>query len=90
MLRPASGSNGILSVDGRMRPDLEPVFHALLQQQPVSLLAWLTRRPGRATILRALAAGHGPVTHNTLDQLRPPKGVENLRRSTVPAPTSRR
>ena len=56
---------------------------ALLQQQPVSLLAWLTRRPGRATVLHALAAGHGPVTHNTLDQLRPTKVVENLRMHLV-------
>ncbi|MFJ9483645.1 hypothetical protein ACIRRI_53725 [Streptomyces mirabilis] len=66
-----------------MSPDLDPVFHALLQQQPVSLLAWLTRRPGRATVLHALAAGHGPVTHNTLDQLRPTKVVENLRMHLV-------
>ncbi|MFF0001501.1 hypothetical protein [Streptomyces avermitilis] len=58
-------------------------FHALLQQQPVSLLAWLTRRPGRATVLHPLAAGHGPVTHTTLDRLRPTKVVENLRMHLV-------
>jgi hypothetical protein len=73
----------LLSVNGRLRPDLEPVFHALLQQPGTSLLAWLTRRPARHSVLRALATGTGPVTYDILDGLRPTKMVDNLRMHLV-------
>ncbi|MGW3950180.1 hypothetical protein ACWEKM_04225 [Streptomyces sp. NPDC004752] len=72
-----------LSVDGRMRPGIEPVFRALLRQPGASLLAWLTRRPARLDVLNALAAGNGPITHDTLDSLRPTKIVANLRMHLV-------
>lgn len=68
----------VLSVGGRMRPGIEPVFNALLRQSGTSLLYWLNRRPARLSVLRALAAGSGPVTHDTLDGLRPSKVVDNL------------
>ncbi|MER8036580.1 hypothetical protein [Streptomyces hydrogenans] len=73
----------ILSVDGSMRPDVEPVFRALMRRPGTSVLDWLKRRPARRDILRALAQGHGPVTHRTLDALSPVKIVDNLRQHLV-------
>jgi hypothetical protein len=66
-----------------MRPGIEPVFNALVRQPGTSLLYWLNRRPARLTVLRTLAAGSGPVTHDTLDGLRPAKVVDNLRMHLV-------
>ncbi|MFE9880152.1 hypothetical protein [Streptomyces sp. NPDC005784] len=69
----------ILSVADQMRPEAEPVFQALLRRDPVALLWWLDRRPARVTVLRALATGRGPVTHETMDRLGPANVVKNLR-----------
>ncbi|MER6350111.1 hypothetical protein ACWC10_36855 [Streptomyces sp. NPDC001595] len=73
----------VLSVQGRMRPGIEPVFKALSRQPGTNLLYWLNRRPSRLTVLRTLAAGSGPITHDTLDGLRPAKVVDNLRMHLV-------
>ncbi|MGW7594861.1 hypothetical protein [Streptomyces rubiginosohelvolus] len=73
----------VLSIDGRMRPGVEPIFDALLRQPGTSLLAWLRRRPARLGLLAGLASGRGPVTHATLDGLRPTKVVDNLRMHLV-------
>ncbi|MCX5239050.1 hypothetical protein OG824_28015 [Streptomyces prunicolor] len=69
----------ILSIDGHVRPEVEPVFQALVRRDPTAMLWWLDRRPVRVTVLRALAAGRGPVTHHTLDRLAPVNIVQNLR-----------
>ncbi|MEU1274051.1 hypothetical protein [Streptomyces sp. NPDC005799] len=69
----------ILGADGQLRPEAEPVFQALSRREPLALLWWLDRRPARVTVLRALATGRGPVTHETLDRLHPAKTVQNLR-----------
>ncbi|MDI3408941.1 hypothetical protein [Streptomyces cavernicola] len=69
----------LLSTHSRVRPDVQPVLDALLRRDPQAMISWLSRRPQRATLLRALAAGHGPVGHQTLDQLGPAKIVNNLR-----------
>ncbi|MET7620547.1 hypothetical protein [Streptomyces sp. NPDC005408] len=71
--------HGILSVDGQIRPEVEPILQALSRRDPLTLLWWLERRPERVTMLRALATGRAPVTHATLDRLRPVKIVQNLR-----------
>ncbi|GGR55425.1 hypothetical protein [Streptomyces griseomycini] len=73
----------VLSVEGRMRPGIEPVFKALSRQPGTNLLYWLNRRPARRSVLRALAAGSGPVTHDTLDGMRPAKVIDNLRMHLV-------
>ncbi|MGA5348689.1 hypothetical protein ACPCSQ_23915 [Streptomyces griseoincarnatus] len=72
-----------LSVDGSMRPAIEPVFDALMRRPGTSVLDWLKRRPARRDVLQALAQGRGPVTHQTLDALRPSKAVDNLRQHLV-------
>lgn len=69
----------ILAIDGHVRPETEPVFQALVRRDPTAMLWWLDRRPARVTVLRTLAAGHGPVTHQTLDRLTPVNVVQNLR-----------
>jgi len=66
-----------------MPPQLEPVFHALLETSPTTLLRSLrTDRPTHA-LLTALAAGRGPVTHAVLDTMRPVKAVQALRATLV-------
>lgn len=69
----------LLGIDGQLRPEMDPVFEALSRRDPTAMLWWLDRRPARVTVLRALAAGPGPVTHSTLDRMRPAKIVHNLR-----------
>jgi hypothetical protein len=61
-----------------MRPELEPVLGALIASDPGRVLAW-AQFPAPRTILTALAGGSGPVTHETLDQLRPEKAARWLR-----------
>lgn len=73
----------VLSVEGRMRPGIEPVFNALLRQPGTNLLYWLNRHPARLSVLRALAGMGGPVTHGTLDGLRPARVIDNLRMHLV-------
>ena len=69
----------ILSTDGQLRPEVQPVFEALVRRDPTAMLSWLDRRPARVIVLRALATGRGSVTHTTLDRMRPAKVVQNLR-----------
>ncbi|WP_259407621.1 hypothetical protein [Streptomyces akebiae] len=66
-----------------MRPELEPVFHALLQTSPTTLLRSLLADRPTHRLLTALAAGHGPVTHATLDRMTPVKAVQALRATLV-------
>ncbi|MER7742565.1 hypothetical protein ABTX34_30375 [Streptomyces sp. NPDC096538] len=73
----------VLSIEGRMRPGIEPVFNALAGRPGTNVLYWLNRRPARLSVLRTLAAGSGPITHATLDGLRPAKVVDNLRMHLV-------
>ncbi|MFE2093854.1 hypothetical protein [Streptomyces sp. NPDC059460] len=61
-----------------MRPELKPVYAALLQVTPPALLAWLRRSSDRH-ILHYLARATGPVSHETLDDCRPIKVVRHLR-----------
>lgn len=63
-----------------MRPDLEPVFHALIGTAPSTLLRALRAdRPTHAMLLTELATGRSTVTHEVLDRLQPAKAVQVLR-----------
>ncbi|MEZ0090408.1 hypothetical protein [Streptacidiphilus sp. EB129] len=62
-----------------MRPELEPVFEAILRAQPRAVLRWINKVPARRAILEALAEGAGPVTHETLDRCSSVQTATNLR-----------
>ncbi|MEU9369595.1 hypothetical protein AB0D71_33955 [Streptomyces avermitilis] len=66
-----------------MRPDLEPVFDALMQTSPITLLRSLRADRPTHALLTALAAGPAPVTHSALDRMRPVKAVQALRATLV-------
>ncbi|WIX85687.1 hypothetical protein [Amycolatopsis sp. DG1A-15b] len=68
--------------DGTMRADLESVRHALATSNPSTLLNWLYR-PTTSAILGQLAAGDGPVTHETLDDLTPVRAARYLRQALI-------
>ncbi|MFD5180595.1 hypothetical protein ACFWM1_32630 [Nocardia sp. NPDC058379] len=70
--------------DGVMRPELEPLYHALLANDPKNLLCWLGSR-GPRQILTALAEGTGPLTHNTFDQLPNQQAARTLRAALITA-----
>ncbi|MFI5804415.1 hypothetical protein [Streptomyces sp. NPDC051561] len=63
---------------GTVRPELEPVYAALLGVAPQALLAWLRLGSARH-ILRDFAQATGPVSHETLDNCQPVKVVRHLR-----------
>lgn len=63
---------------GTVRPELEPVYTALLQVAPHALLAWL-RLGSAGHILREFAQGTGLVSHDVLDGCQPVKVVRHLR-----------
>ncbi|NKS84118.1 hypothetical protein GS530_24425 [Rhodococcus hoagii] len=68
--------------DGNMRPELMMVRHALATSNPATLLDWLHRSTTKP-MLAMLAAGEGPVTHRTLDQLVPAGPARYLRQVLV-------
>src|SRR5262249_23146251 len=68
----------LASADGIVRRALEPLRDALLAGNPWSALFWL-RRSTTKTILAALVANPGPVTHEVLDRLAHRKAVQHLR-----------
>jgi hypothetical protein len=70
--------------DGRLRPEAEPVFHALAAGDPRGILLWLHRRQPR-DILTALAQAEGPISHDLLDDLQPRQSVQHLRAALVAA-----
>lgn len=69
--------------DGAMRTELEPLYQALLANDPKNLLRWLGSR-GPRKILATLATGTGPITHATLDQLPNQKAAHPLRGPSPP------
>lgn len=69
--------------DGHMRPELEPVFNALLRARPNAILDWVNRSTGRRAIFAALATSTGPITHQSLDHLRPVQVARNIRAALV-------
>jgi hypothetical protein len=70
--------------DGTIRPELQPVIGALLSNDPIPLLLWLSK-PAPRRVLAALARGSGPVTHQELDGLTSVKGSQRLREVMVNA-----
>ncbi|MEV7393399.1 hypothetical protein [Streptomyces sp. NPDC091215] len=66
-----------------MRPELEPVLDALLHTSPTTLMRALQADRPTHMLLTALATSPGPVTHATLDRLRPVKAVQVLRATLV-------
>jgi hypothetical protein len=70
--------------DDQVRPELEPMIHVLLANDPHRLVIWLGKRGPRA-VLAGLAAARGPVTHAALDQLAPEHSVARLRDMLVAA-----
>ncbi|MEU4229398.1 hypothetical protein AB0F17_34320 [Nonomuraea sp. NPDC026600] len=53
--------------DGTLRPELEPLQQALVNARSDAMLAWLDKSAG-ATILREIAAGTCPLSHEALEQ----------------------
>ncbi|MET9110894.1 hypothetical protein [Streptomyces zhihengii] len=63
---------------GDIRSDLTDVTAALTTGDPLTTLHWL-ERPSSRGMLAALAAGTGPVSHQVLDSLQPPRAASSLR-----------
>ncbi|MFI6961782.1 hypothetical protein [Streptomyces sp. NPDC050255] len=70
---------------GLMRPDVEPVFHALLKPPPRTVLHWIHKVPARRAVLQTLATEQEPVTHEALDRFASAPTVEYLRAALVAA-----
>ncbi|MGW7008269.1 hypothetical protein ACWGCW_37160 [Streptomyces sp. NPDC054933] len=70
---------------GLVRPELEPVFQALLKPPPRTVLRWIHKVPARRAVLQALAREHGPLTHEVLDRFAAAPTVEYLRAALVAA-----
>ncbi|MBZ6093599.1 hypothetical protein KVH02_35755 [Streptomyces olivaceus] len=68
-----------------MRPELEPVFQALLNPPPRTVLHRIHKIPARRAVLQALAVENGPVTHEFLDRFAAAPTVEYLRAALVAA-----
>ncbi|TXS19717.1 hypothetical protein EAO68_01835 [Streptomyces sp. wa22] len=68
---------------GLIHPELEPVFQALLEPPPRTVLHWIHKIPARRAVLQALAMGHGPVTHEVLDRFATAPTIEYLRAALV-------
>ncbi|MFE0055355.1 hypothetical protein [Streptomyces sp. NPDC059003] len=66
-----------------MRPEIEPVFTALLRTRPGSLLRWIRPASARHMILTTLAEGNGPITHDSLDTFQPSVTIRHLRAALV-------
>lgn len=75
---PRALDTALSTPDGSIRPELMAVRQALISNNPVTLLDWLHRSTTKA-MLAMLAAGEGPVTHRTLDQLEPTGPARYLR-----------
>ncbi|WP_433892578.1 hypothetical protein [Streptomyces sp. CA-111067] len=71
--------------DCPMRPELEPVFQALLNPPPRTVLHWIHEVPARRAVLQSLAIQGGPVTHEVLDRFAAAPTVEHLRAALVAA-----
>ncbi|MEU8975602.1 hypothetical protein AB0D11_41460 [Streptomyces monashensis] len=65
--------------DGRIRPEPEPVRATLLDIDAHMVLRWIRKTPARRNAFRELAAGTGPVTHETLDAVADSTVADHLR-----------
>lgn len=75
-----------LSIDGALRPELEPLRQVLTTANATSTLKWL-RTDSANVVLAALATGKCALTHAGLDGLRPNGSIEHLRAALVTAGT---
>lgn len=67
----AQATRLFITVDGTMRPELEPLPAILADRgQPASTLRWLSK-PAAEAVLHTLASDPEPLTHATLDQCPP-------------------
>ncbi|WP_415944424.1 hypothetical protein [Streptomyces sp. 067-1] len=76
---PRSLHRALAGPNGRLRPELEGVYTALLRLPPHASLRWSNRRPTHRALLQALAVGTGLITHESLDPLAPAQIVDHLR-----------
>ena len=74
----------VVRADGTIRPELGPVIGALLTNDPVALLEWLSN-PAPRRVLAALGRGNGPVTYQELDDLTPAGSSQRIREVMVNA-----
>ncbi|MFD5922275.1 hypothetical protein ACFVYP_36505 [Kitasatospora sp. NPDC058201] len=65
--------------DGHVRPELGPVYQALLRADAEIVQRWTRWVPTRRAVLTAIAAADGPVTHEMLDAMPNRQAVQNLR-----------
>ena len=79
---------GVLRDDAdRVRPELQTLLDALARhERPISVRNWL-RKSGATPILRELATGRLPLTHEALDELPDTKMLTHLRDVLVSAGT---
>lgn len=75
-----------LSINGALRPELEPLRRILTSANAVSTLKWL-RTDSAVAVLTALATGQCALTHAGLDGLRPNGSVGHLRAALITAGT---
>jgi hypothetical protein len=68
----------LAAADGTVRIEAIAIRDALAAGPPVTVLNWL-HRPSSRQLLAQIAAGTGPVTHDTLDQLEPTGAARHLR-----------
>lgn len=65
---------------GAVHKKLVPVFHALMHaRRPQTTLYWLNRASSRPDILRAMASGKLPISHNAFDDLPATRNVAYIR-----------
>ncbi|MCX4405895.1 MULTISPECIES: hypothetical protein [unclassified Streptomyces] len=70
---------------GIIRGEAEPLLTALHTSPPKAVLAWI-RRPTPRTLLTAIAADTGPITHEYLDQLpHQQRAIQHIRSTLVAA-----
>jgi hypothetical protein len=77
--RSAMAHDLLADPDGVVPQRLEGLATVLLAGDPLSTLAWLTKRPSTLEMIATLAAGDGPITHEALDGLQPPPAVRHMR-----------
>lgn len=74
----------LLTTDGAVRPELKPLLNWWENiDRPKSARNWLNRRPAARELLRALAEGTVPISHQGLDQVDDTNTARYLRRVLV-------
>lgn len=69
----------LAGANGEVRPEMEPVYQALLGNDRARLLEWLGRSTVATRLLAALASREGPITHQVIDDLGPYRKSQRIR-----------